>query len=186
MRRGFKTEATALARDVRAELGLSAVDRLDPIRLADHLAIPVVALSTIEEDAPAAVDYFLRIDGSCFSGLTVFAGAHRLIVFNDGHAPTRQVSDITHELAHGLLLHPPLPALDHRGFRYHDPEREDEASFLAGALLVTEEAAIRTVQQGNGLAEASARLGVSDDMLRWRINITGAQKRVARSARRCQ
>jgi len=186
MRRGFKTEATALARDLRAELGLSGVDPLDPFGLADHLAIPLVALSTMEEDAPAAVDLFLHVDGSSFSGLTVFAGAHRLIVYNDGHAPTRQVSDITHELAHGLLLHPPLPALDHRGFRYHDPEREDEASYLAGALLVTEEAAIRSVRQGKGLAEASARLGVSDDMLRWRINMTGARKRVARSTRRRQ
>lgn len=183
MRRGFKSEATTLALDVRAELGLTPFEALDPHELASHLEIPVIALSELCADAPQAVEYFLNVDGQCFSGLTVFDGARRLIVFNDGHAPTRQVSDIVHETAHGLLLHSPLPALDHRGFRYHDAEREDEAGFLTGALLVTEAAAIRIVKSGEDMRRAAARLGISDDMLRYRINVTGARRRVARSVR---
>lgn len=184
MRRGFKSEATTLALEVRGELGLTLFDALDPHQLASQLEIPVIALSSLRADAPQAVEYFLNVDGQCFSGLTVFDGARRLIVYNDGHASTRQVSDIVHETAHGLLLHPPLPAFDHRGFRYHDGEREDEAAFLTGALLVTEAAAIRIVKSGEEMQHAAARLGISDDMVRYRINVTGARRRVARSARR--
>ena len=42
-----------------------------------------------------------------FSGVTVFRGPRRTIVFNDAHAPGRQANDIGHELSHGLLLHTP-------------------------------------------------------------------------------
>ena len=35
LRRGFKTEAAALALEVRAELGLRPFDRLAPLELAD-------------------------------------------------------------------------------------------------------------------------------------------------------
>lgn len=183
MRRGFKSEATTIALDVRGELGLTPFDALDPHQLASHLEIPVMALSELHAEATRSVEYFLNVDGQCFSGLTVFDGARRMIVYNDSHASTRQVSDIVHETAHGLLLHQPLPAFDHRGFRYHDAEREDEAAFLTGALLVTEAAAMRIVKSGEDLDQAAARLGISDDMVRYRINVTGARRRVARSAR---
>ena len=36
---GFKSEAAALARDIRAELGFGPLDRLDPHQLAQHLGI---------------------------------------------------------------------------------------------------------------------------------------------------
>ena len=52
LRRGFKTEATGLAKEIRGELGLGPFDRLDPHELARHLEIPVLALSELEESAP--------------------------------------------------------------------------------------------------------------------------------------
>src|SRR5438046_1606223 len=46
LRRGFKTEANHIAREVRAELGLRFIDPLDPWALARHLEIQVVPLSS--------------------------------------------------------------------------------------------------------------------------------------------
>ena len=47
MRRGFKTEANAIAREVRSELGLDPASPLDVWRLAEHLDILVLPLSSL-------------------------------------------------------------------------------------------------------------------------------------------
>src|SRR5437762_2875788 len=98
LRRGFKTEAMGVARDIRAELRLGPTDVFDPRVLAEHLAIPIVPLSDFVKEIPAAVQYFRgRGDGE-FSAATIFADTERLIVHNDVHAPGRQANDLSHEL----------------------------------------------------------------------------------------
>jgi Zn-dependent peptidase ImmA (M78 family) len=179
--RGFKKHANDLAAEVRAELGLGAFDRLDPKRLAEHLAIPVIPLSELRQDAPEAVPYFLDQDEGSFSAVTVFRGHRRAIVYNDAHLPGRQNSDIAHEIAHALLMHEPGPAFGKGGCRNWNPDQEDEANFLGAALLVTEPAALQIVRRGVDLRDAAAAYAVSPKLMRWRINVTGAQKRVQRS-----
>ena len=96
MRRGFKTEANAIAREVvRAELSLSSTAPLDVWRLAEHLDIPVIPLSGFHEAAPHAARLFLNGGEETFSGVTVWdRGSNRTIVFNDAHVAGRQASDI--------------------------------------------------------------------------------------------
>jgi Zn-dependent peptidase ImmA (M78 family) len=183
-RRGFKTEANATALETRAELGLGPLDRLDPRKLADFLDIPVLELSQLAEDAPA-LDHLLHTEPEVFSAVTVFRGTERTIVHNDGHARTRQNSNIAHELAHGLLLHPPTPALDDRGCRAWNQDIEDEAAWLAGILLITEEATLaiaRAIDAGQWTrADAADRFDVSEQMVQFRLNATAAMTRVARA-----
>ena len=179
-RRGFKTEANELTAEIRAELGLTLFDRLDPLVLAEWLEIPVVGLTDFLEVAPA-VRHLLETEQDVFSAVTVFAGSQRTIVHNDAHAPTRQRSNVTHELAHGLLLHPPTPALDNTGCRHWNQDIEDEASWLAGALLVPEAAAMAIAKGRWTSTEASYRFAVSPAMIRFRLNSTGAVTRVQRS-----
>ena len=90
---------------------------------------------------------------------------------------------MTHELGHALLLHPPTPALDHRGCRLWDHSIEDEAQWLAGALLLTEDAALWIVRSGTSVTPAAERFGISEQMVTYRINVTGARARVARARR---
>ena len=52
MERGFKAYATRLALDVRAELGLEALEPLDPWLLADHLDIGIDTVSSFRDEAP--------------------------------------------------------------------------------------------------------------------------------------
>lgn len=181
-RRGFKTEANGLAGEVRTELAISELDPLDPRRLAALLEIPIVGLSELALAAPA-VDYLLSTDSGAFSAATVFCGARRTIVHNDGHAPSRQNSNLAHELAHGLLQHRPTCALDAVGCRNWDQDVEDEAAWLAGVLLVSEAATIAIAQGRWGLAEAARHFRVSERMIRYRLNATGAVKRVQRARR---
>lgn len=181
LRRGFKSEANAIAREVRAELGLSPMAPLDPWALADHLAIPIMTLNSMSDVTPNAVRYFSLVNSSEFSAMTVFSGMRRVIVYNDAHTKGRQANDIAHELSHGLLLHPPRPALNGNGCRNWNDDMEDEAQWLAGALLISEEAALNIAKQKLTLDEAATAYGVSKQMVRWRLGTTGAHKRLART-----
>jgi hypothetical protein len=78
-------------------------------------------------------------------------------------------------------MHEPAPALDVRGLVVHRSEIEDQATFMGAALLVPEEAALSIVTTGVVFTEAASYYGVSLELLRWRINSTGASLRVARS-----
>ena len=89
LRRGFKSEATKLALEVRAELGLGPLDGLDLLGLAQHLEIPVVPLSSLAPDS-AKIHYFLSDEREAFSTLTAFDGYRRMIVHNDSHSKVRQ------------------------------------------------------------------------------------------------
>ena len=183
LRRGFKKEAEATAEEVRTELGLQSMDRLDPMVLAESLCIKVVSLASLGDEAAGAVAYFTTSDPGAFSAATVFDGNRRLIVHNDDHAPGRQASNISHELAHGLLLHKPTPALDDRGCRLWDPVVEEEADWLAGCLLIPAAAALEAARRGLSVAELAAHFGVSEKMADYRLNITGARVIALRSQR---
>lgn len=179
-RRGFKTETNGLADEVRGELGLGPLDALDPRDLAAALDIPIIELSEVVVSRPEAA-CLLHAERGTFSAATVFCGTRRTIVHNDAHAPTRQNSNLSHELAHALLQHPPAQALDDGGCRIWRQDIEDEAEWLAGALLVSEDAALAIAAGKWGKSEAAARLGVSPRMIDYRLNQTGARKRVQRA-----
>ena len=181
MERGFKTYANNLVLQVRGELRLSPAQPLDPWVLAEYLGIPTEPLSSFIEDAPLAARVFRTSAKSSFSAVTVHDGHRRRITYNDYHARSRQTSSIAHEIAHGLLMHEPAPALDVRGLVVHRSEIEDQATFMGAALLVPEEAALSIVARAVAFTEAASYYGVSLELLRWRINSTGASLRVARS-----
>jgi len=181
LRRGFKTEANEIALEVRQEMKLRPTDPLDPLRLAEHLEIPVIPLSSLRREAPVMVRQFSRIDRSAFSAITVFEGTARVIVHNDSHSPGRQASNLAHELSHGLLLHPPRPALDGRGCRDWNQEQEHEATWLAGALLVPDQAALLIARQRLSLSQAADLYGVSEQMMKFRLSVTAAVVRVGRT-----
>lgn len=178
--RGFKTWANQIADETRRELGLGPFDRLDPRELADHLAIPVFDLSSLREAAPS-IAHLTTTEPEAFSAVTVFDGSRRAVVHNDSHAPVRQNSNLGHELSHGLLAHPPTPAMDDTGCRIWNQDIEDEASWLSGCLLVSERAALAIARGQWAPAEAALRFGVSVAMINFRLNTTGARKRVSRS-----
>src|SRR6266849_7824155 len=167
---GFKSYANKIARETRDELGLSSASPLDPWALADYLGIPVIPLSVLESEAPEAVKQLGRRDKGAFSAVTVFSGYKRMIVVNDSHTRGRQASNVAHELAHSLLQHRPKAAFDDKGARHWEEDQEDEAEWLAGALLISEEAALEIVRQSLSQKDAARLYGVSVDMIRFRLN----------------
>ena len=141
-------------------------------------------MTDFRRDAPAVVRHFTRVNRGEFSGVTVFRGPTRLIVYNDSHSDGRQASNLAHELAHALLQHPPGTALDGSGCRDWDQELEEEANWLAGALLVSDEASFAIIRDGMSIEDAARRYGVSPKMMQFRLNVSGARTRVHRARRR--
>jgi len=180
-RSGFKSYANTIAIQIRSELQLRAIDRLDPWALAAYLEIPVWPLSDLTRDAPDAVAHLTNGEPEAFSAVTVFQRNRRTIVYNDAHGRGRQASDIAHELAHGLLQHRPTPALNDHGCRLWDQGIEDGARWLGGVLLIPEDGALWIVRQGMSEVDAADHFGVTPRMVRYRVNVAGAKKRVARA-----
>lgn len=139
----------------------------------------LATLSSFEEAFPAQVSQLRDRDPGAFSAMTIHDGSKRLIVVNDGHSVVRQNADVSHEVAHDLLGHPARPVFDLRGCRDFDEDAEDEADWLGPALLVSEEAALHVARHGLSLDEAAALYGVSEQVMRFRLNVTAAYKRVA-------
>ena len=180
MQRGFKSHANAIAREVRKELSLAPTAPLDVWELAESLGIPVLPLSAFGETAPDAAQFFAGEGEALFSGVTVFRGSHRTIVYNDAHASGRQSSDIGHELSHALLRHEPAPAMDGSGCRLWNRDVEEEANWLGGALLIPEEAALLIVRRDLSVGLAATQYGVTERMVQYRLNVTGSKRRVQR------
>lgn len=151
-------------------MGLASVAPIDPVRICARFEIDLIALSALDCDASR----FIGVDRSAFSAVTVPCGIRRAIVHNDSHRAYRQRSNICHELAHCFLGHECTPPLTDEGERTRDGDIEAEANFLAGALLVPNEAAIHILRRGLE-SVASATYGVSEQMLDYRLSVSGAR-----------
>lgn len=172
MVRGFKAKANRIAVEIRENLGLCAWAPLEPLAVCDYFEIEVVPLSRFGE----AINHFTQVERNAFSAVTVPCGLERAIVHNDAHHPYRQRSNLMHELAHAFLGHPPCTTFDCDGERNYNGGIEAEASFLAGALLISNEAAWHIVRSAL-IDAAQGMYGVSKKMLDYRLRVSGAIKR---------
>lgn len=184
--RGFKAEANRIAALIRGEIGLSCIDPLNPHELAKHLEIPIFPLSKISNNNLDYKKYFSQINPDEFSAVTIFEGSMRIILHNDSHISGRQASNLTHEIAHSLLFHEPQKVTGPTGFLTDwDKNQEQEAEWLMGNLLVTDEAAIHIVQNGINSKMAACTYGVNPKLMEFRIKTSGAFKRAKRLKSKC-
>lgn len=185
----FKNEAEQIAEDIRGELGLQNIESLDPHALLRNLELPAISLADLvrlnggkDPELANAVGLLHSEETSSLSAATVFCGPQRMVVYNESHAEARQNSDLCHEAAHALLLHPPAPALDTFGCRAWNREIEDEAQFLAGTLLIPGKGVRYAAKAGWSLEVVADRFGCSVEMARWRDNVAGGRRMRRRQA----
>lgn len=183
MKHGFKTAARKLALEVRAELGLTAFVRFDPYALADEYGIPVYELNDLDRDACAresARDFdSSRTPG--FSAALVPVGSGMFIIDNDNHAPVRRRNSVSHEMSHIILEHEfDKVLLTADGCRCFDRDKEDEATWLAGELLVPYVAAEQAARVNMTDEEVAEEFDVSVQLAAMRMNYSGARKVVER------
>jgi len=183
MRRGFKQEAKKLALEVRAELGLDAYVWFDPFALAKEYGVPVYGLSDLARDEQArdAASHYNSSRSSTFSAALIPAGSGMFILDNDSHALVRRRNSISHEMSHIILEHAfdkVLVGID--GCRCFDRDKEDEATWLAGELLIPYAAAERAARADLTDDQVAEIFEVSTKLAALRMNYSGARTVIAR------
>ncbi len=177
LRRGFKSEAERIARDVRTELGMGATQSVAPEVLAELLGIEVRAG---DELIPRErFNYLDDIQPDSFSACTLRPSPDRtVVVYNPRSGATRRRSDIAHELAHALLDHE-LSRVERIGdvtFLSGDATQEDEAAWLSGCLLLPRALLVAEVRRGSSANDIASKCGVSERMAKYRLEVTGVAK----------
>jgi len=190
VRRGFKEDAKRLALEVRAEIGLGPLDRLDPRDLADEYGIPVYTVTELVAARPPARTWISGDGRSVFSAALVPCGTGVLVVDNDLHSPARRASSLAHEMAHVLCEHRFTEALiTADGCRAASREDEAQADWLGGELLITYTAAVAAARAGWDDRRVADAYGVSTSRAAMRMNASGArllvQRQRAARARAC-
>lgn len=172
--RGFKAYCERVVATVRGELYLDEREPINMHVLAKQLDIPVWSLAQFlsfsgESRFDSSVDEIYKK----VSAMTIFEGTHRAIVFNEEHSPHRHRSNMAHELAHALLQHPP----SNRGLAPQQEKlHESEAAHLGGVLMLSALQARQIAVERLSTTDASERFHVSPEMLRYRLNVTGAMR----------
>jgi hypothetical protein len=182
MRRGFKTQARELALELRAELGVDPYGQFDPYALASEYGIPVFRLCGLGEDPTAheAAAHYINGSSAAFSAALVPIGSKRFILDNDGHDPRRRRNSVSHEMAHLVLEHEfGHVMLTADGYRAFSPDKEEEADWLGGELLIPYVAAERAARLDWDDEQVADAYDVSVPLARMRMNYSGARKVIA-------
>jgi uncharacterized protein DUF955 len=183
-RRGFKSWCENTSGGLRSELKLAAADPLDPQQLAAHLDVVVWKLEEIPGISSECITA-LRDDSDSWSAATVCVGTRHAVILNSSHSPARINSDFMHELSHLVLAHTPA-RVDVSSDQLlllssYDRAQEDEANWLSGALLLPRDA-LFSIRRKRLTNQAACRLyGCSQDMLTFRLRVTGVDIQLKRS-----
>lgn len=162
------------------------LDCLDPYKLAEHLGIKILRPTEIKGVSQKSLTQLLKTDPDGWSAITLRMPSTSIIILNTAHSHARQASDLMHELSHILLAHTParVDVTDELILllRTHDRSQEEEAQWLAGCLLLPRPVVLSIHRKGTNSRDAANEYGVSMDMLKYRLQVTG----VAEQARRAR
>jgi hypothetical protein len=187
LRRGFKSWCEKASGGYRRELCLPRHAALDPRALAAHLGVQVIFPEDIPGLDETSLRHLVKVDPDSWSAVTLVVQNATMIILNSSHAPTRQNSSLSHELAHIILGHSPTQAFFGPNgvlmMKEYNALQEAEANCLAGVLLVPREALLVLLDQTDDEALAN-HFGVSAELLRMRKNITGVVRQRGRSIAR--
>ena len=117
-----------------------------------------------------------------WSAVTIVRGDSALIIFNPRHSAGRQASDITHELSHVILGHQPATMIMSPDgslvMRSYDQKQEDEANWLAWAILLPREALLSMKRKRATVVDIATAFGVTETLVQYRLRITGIESQL--------
>ncbi len=183
--RGFKSWAEKTAIALRKELGLRPIDPLDPFALAEHMDVAVWTPHNVENLPKESLDQLLNHDKYGWSAVTFSTGERHVIIHNPAHSKGRISSDLMHELAHLIANHAPsnlIYSVDgDMVMRSFNLKEEDEANWLGGCLLLPRPALLYIKKSRMDDIQACRKYVVSEDLLRFRVNVSGVSYQLART-----
>lgn len=187
--RGFKSWSERTSTNIRNELGLAPHDCLNVFRLAEFLEVTVLTPNDIPGLPEEVLDQLARKDPFGWHAVSLsLPDGQMLLIYNPKKSDGRKASDIAHELAHIVLEHKPSTVILSQdgsfAMRTYDQKQEDEANWLAWSLLLPREALIRAMRRGTSIDETANLYGVSPQLVKYRLSVTGVSVQLARIRKR--
>jgi hypothetical protein len=183
-RRGFKTWCETIATEKRRALKVPLTAPLDPRLVARDMRVAVRYIEQIPNLANGTTEQLTIHDPDVRSALTVCHNGRYLIVLNSAHAKTREANTVMHELSHLIIGHKParldITADGLMILSSYDKQHEDEANWLAGALLLPREALLHARRQGLNDHDGAKVFGCSAALFTARIQTTGVDIQLGR------
>lgn len=184
-RRGFKTWCETIASEKRRALKIPLTAPLDPRLVAKDMRVAVRYIEQIPNLAPTTTQQLTVHDPDVWSALTVCHDGKYLVVLNSSHPKTREANTLMHELSHLIIGHKPA-RLDITSdglmiLSSYDKQHEEEANWLAAALLLPREALLHARRRGITNEEAAAHYGCSTQLYTFRIQTTGVDLQLRRA-----
>lgn len=182
--RGFKSWCENTSESLRRKLGKRTHEPLDPFELAAALEVEVWDLATVQGLSQEALRHLSSAAGDEWSAVTVHSGERLIVVLNPRHSTARKSSNLMHELAHVIREHAPASMVaSEAGFvlRTYDEQQEAEAEWLAASLLLPRVALTYCQARQIPSEQLMVEYGVSQQMLRYRLDVTGVNRQFRRS-----
>lgn len=177
-KRGFKAWSERVSIQYRKEMSLTSEAPLDVFAFAKHLNIIVKTPNDFDLN-PDVLRILLKQETDVWSAVTICMNERHMIIYNTSNAPTRRSNDIMHEIAHVVIGHEPqgMHSFDAGIFlRHYDQEKELEADYLAGSLLLPKDALLHIKKKRIPANIAARTYLVSERLLTMRMNLSGANK----------
>ena len=182
--RGFKSWSERVAAAMRVELGIAVDSPLSARQLADQLNVTLVTPHDIPDMPVDALKQLTQIDRYGWSAVSFTIDGSTTVIQNAGNSLGRQSSDLMHELAHIILEHEPsqliLSESGQFAMRSFNEKQEDEANWLAGALLLPRTALVRCIARRLSSAAIATEYVVSEKLVTYRRGVTGVDLQHAR------
>jgi len=186
-RRGFKSQCERRSVEFRKQVGAAPTAPMLARDLARVIGVTVWSTTQIAGISREHLDVLNDQADDSWAALTMRVGASNLIVYKPVQSAGRRNNAVMHELAHIILGHELAQAclLDDGSLvpGNFDQEQEDEADWLAGTLLLPRSALMLIRERHLVDSDACLEYGVSQDMLNWRIRMTGIDYQLSRSCR---
>lgn len=184
-RRGFKTWCETIASEKRRSLKVPGTAPLDPRLVAKDMRVVVRYVEEIPNLATDTLEQLTINDPDAWSAVTLCHSGRYLVVLNSAHPKTREANTLMHELSHLIIGHKPARLdITPDGLMIlssYDKQHEDEANWLAAALLLPRDALLYARKRGMNNEQAAAQYGCSIELVTMRINTTGVDIQLRRT-----
>ncbi|CVI59236.1 MULTISPECIES: ImmA/IrrE family metallo-endopeptidase [Agrobacterium] len=182
MRRGFKTQSEKISHSVRQNLGLTALDKIDPTLFLRSLGFLVWEPADVPGIDPNHLAQLTVRDPDSWSGVTIREQGVTAIIINSAHPKTRQANTLIHEWAHIELRHKPNRVDRSQAglllLSDYPPDFEEEADWLAGAVLLPRDGLVHFKGRGLDHSDIAEHYGVSLELTNWRLRMTGVERQL--------
>ena len=148
-------------------------DRLDIERLVTQVGASIRAADELV--TRAKLEQLEQVQPGAFSAATFELNGRTVIVTNPLAEEERRRSDVSHEVAHLLLNHlvKEVEQIGNMAFFTCDADEGQEATWLAGCLLLPRELLLGSLRRGMDAYAIAAANGVSTQMANFRLRTTG-------------